>query len=141
MTLGEGSPVKVGKPGVCFDISSSCLEGTQPLVGIVYEQPLDEIPHFLHIISHILVSNSLPVDKLRQSGGGSRRAHLGEVGRHAVLDLADVLEHGNAVFIIERRISSNHLIYQYPQCPPGDHMHEILGSSCQSRHPAAHVAI
>lgn len=39
---------------------------------------------------------------------------------HAVLHLADVLEHGHAILIVEGWISGNHLIDQHPQCPPDE---------------------
>ena len=48
LALAEGGPVEVGEPGVHLHISRSTLKGTQPLVGVLDQEPPDDIPELLH---------------------------------------------------------------------------------------------
>ena len=53
-------------------------------------------------------------------------ACLGEVRRAGVLDLADGLEHGDPVIMVERGAACHHLKDQHPGCPPAPSLHLII---------------
>ena len=49
--------------------------------------------------------------------------YLGEMRRAGILDLADVPEHGDPVFMVERRVACCHLKDQDTNCPPATSVH------------------
>lgn len=71
--------------------------------------------------------------------------YLGEMWRAGVLDLADVLEHGNPVIMVEGGAACHHLKHQHPRCPPTLQMHCLVIAGRTDRQtdclPAACTAI